>query len=218
MKNFQPLIVLLILLASVTVKGQYLDSARVSFDGLNQELSIRVFGRIEVLDANAIVSSSDSIYRDTLELTIHFLPCAISFAWLHFDTTFTLQNNLSPGIKQVKILSYKDGDTNSSNCTWNLWPGYRDTVYANVYIPLDQNEYHPYKLSVFPNPVKKDMEIEFPTDLRRENITITNSIGNPVAFKIIGRNRVDVSELRKGIYFLTVREDKKHYRVKLIKE
>jgi CubicO group peptidase (beta-lactamase class C family) len=71
-------------------------------------------------------------------------------------------------------------------------------------------------ISVFPNPANTEINIVLPSTDNAE-IKISNAIGQPL-LKDQNKNRVDISSLPNGLYFLSVKQGQKTYTQKIIKQ
>lgn len=205
MRLYQKLFTLTILcILSIHLNGQLLDSAFASYNWTQQEISIYVEGQITYLDPDAIVSTEDSIFGDSIVFTIHFLPCQVSPLFMDFDTTFTISRSLSPGIKHLKLLAFHDEETDPNDCHWNPSPGYTDTLYSQLRVPLTINTHELKNTNLFPNPVRDRLIIDSPLFLRKNNIRILAPSGDSIEFEMTNNRQIDVTTFPSGIYFIQI--------------
>lgn len=207
MKPYQVLFAFtLFCMFSQPLSSQLLDSTFATYSVTKQELSIYVEGQITHVDPDAIVSTEDSIFGDSIAFTIHFLSCQTAPTFMDFDTTFTLSRSLSPGLKHLKLLAYHDEETDSNDCRWNPWPGYTDTLFSHLDVPLAIESTELNNTRLFPNPVRDKLNLDGPLRLRKQNIRIFATSGESIEFKMTNNRQIDVTTLPDGIYFLQVRD------------
>lgn len=96
---------------------------------------------------------------------------------------------------------------------------YLDNIYINSFVGVDEIESS--KISIYPNPAFTDVNVSFDGKGGEYDITITDLIGRTVANQIvpdaIGSTHVSmpITELQKGIYFITVTNGNLSYVQKL---
>lgn len=95
------------------------------------------------------------------------------------------------------------------------WTGFK-SVTENGTVGIANTNLKDLKLSVYPNPVKSLLNVNFKEEL--EQVKIVNSFGVTVSTITPTNNSIDVSKLAKGIYFLQVIIDGKYISKKFIKE
>lgn len=108
-------------------------------------------------------------------------------------------------------LVYFSGDDSSIGSElWTLDPG-------QLSILQSINELSETKLSVFPNPVLNELHIN--SEFRNSTLSIFNGIGQLVLSKQLeDESIINLENLSPNVYILEVKNNKKIYRTKLIKE
>ena len=76
-------------------------------------------------------------------------------------------------------------------------------------ISSSQNEIN---ISFFPNPVQDQIHFNNPLNTI-ERLTVTNGNGEIQMIEMIANNRIDVSRLAPGLYFINVLMSDKHYQI-----
>ncbi|MFN5310232.1 MAG: T9SS type A sorting domain-containing protein [Candidatus Kapaibacterium sp.] len=71
-------------------------------------------------------------------------------------------------------------------------------------------------ISIFPNPANTEINIVFPSS-DNTGIVISNVMGQ-VIIKDQNENKIDISNLTNGLYFISVKQEKKSYTQKLFKQ
>ncbi len=71
-------------------------------------------------------------------------------------------------------------------------------------------------ISIFPNPANTELNIDLPLGGNFE-IEIINSVGQ-IILKVQNKIKIDISELNKGLYFISVKQGDRDYTQKLIKQ
>lgn len=85
---------------------------------------------------------------------------------------------------------------------------------AEIAVSQDVSEYGHETVSVFPNPAKTEIQIVMP-DVIGAEVKIYDLFGRCMK-KLTSTLRVDVSDLKSGIYFLEIRSDAAAYRGKFV--
>jgi serine protease AprX len=83
------------------------------------------------------------------------------------------------------------------------------------------NEEFSYQKSVrlYPNPSKEFLNYSLPLDFNLNKVTISDSLGKVIKqFEVPNNNRINISELESGIYFINFKGDKNSTTKKFIKE
>jgi aminopeptidase YwaD len=71
-------------------------------------------------------------------------------------------------------------------------------------------------ISIFPNPANTEINIVLPSN-DNAHIEISNAMGQ-VIIKDQNKNRIDISNLTNGLYFISVKQGQQSYTQKLIKQ
>lgn len=146
--------------------------------------------------------------------TNDFLVKETSQGWLgdHYASQWQrLYTNNTNGKKTQMILQ------NNSN-PLQIWTNQQKIVY--IYENLKADSYENSSLFAFsPNPANDYLSVTLATDVKA-NFTITNTAGQVVIdqFSSLAQNRLDISNLSAGIYFLQVQSDHKRSVKKFIKQ
>ena len=85
---------------------------------------------------------------------------------------------------------------------------------ADISVSQDVSEYSHETISVFPNPAKSEIRIALPSE-NFDEIKVFDLFGCCIK-KLTSTLRVDVSDLKLGVYFLEVSSEGKNYRAKLV--
>jgi hypothetical protein len=70
-------------------------------------------------------------------------------------------------------------------------------------------------ISIFPNPANTEINIDLPSNGSAQ-IEISNAMGQ-VIIKDQNKNKIDISNLTNGLYFISVKQGQQSYTQKLIK-
>lgn len=81
---------------------------------------------------------------------------------------------------------------------------------------ITETNSNPKSISIFPNPSNTEITIVFPTKDNTQ-IEILNTFGQ-VIIKDQNKNKIDISKLTNGIYFISVKQDQQSHIQKLIKQ
>ena len=120
---------------------------------------------------------------------------------------FIYINNLTPNATyQYRV---------RSNCSGNDWSAYTGVYTHDLSTPrLGQEETALIATKIYPNPAREVLNIEFQTqDAEDISITITNSLGKMIQTtnnsydEGIQRESINISQLAKGYYFITIRSE-----------
>jgi aminopeptidase YwaD len=71
-------------------------------------------------------------------------------------------------------------------------------------------------ISIFPNPANTEINIDLPSNGSAQ-IEISNAMGQ-VIIKDQNKNKIDISNLTNGLYFISVKQGQQSYTQKLIKQ
>jgi aminopeptidase YwaD len=71
-------------------------------------------------------------------------------------------------------------------------------------------------ISIFPNPANSEINIVLPSNDNTQ-IEITNAIGQLI-IKDQNKSKIDISNLKNGLYFISVKHGQKTYTQKIIKQ
>lgn len=128
--------------------------------------------------------------------------------------TFTIIPNAEYVISEVLVDNVSQGDV----ATYTF-----DHVYANhtIFASFETgiNENSDNKIAIYPNPVQQILNVK--SNLSFENIEISNLLGQIIYTSAINDShnlRIDVSELKQGIYFIRLKGESGIYAKKFIKE
>ena len=129
--------------------------------------------------------------------------------------------NVTNSTSAPKIL-LSTSKNKKGNLTFTLYPTYLeiDTLTSGI---QNLNNFSSDLVRIYPNPANKLININFPLFSEpNTNINLFNLIGEVLISKSIGGNIentvLDISELKRGIYFIEVKNTKSFYRQKLIVE
>lgn len=81
---------------------------------------------------------------------------------------------------------------------------------------VGQSEYFQDELQIYPNPVTSEFHLSIKNPLVNDRINIYNVFGQKVLSKKLIINRVDISELNKGMYIIELLSDNEKYLRKII--
>lgn len=83
---------------------------------------------------------------------------------------------------------------------------------------IDNKEISNNDLKSFPNPVVDVLKIDSNEDFSDAEINIVNALGQTVKSKNIKNNSLDVSYLKSGVYFLSLKSKNQNKQLKFIKQ
>ncbi len=119
----------------------------------------------------------------------------------------------------------KDGSTVAIGGSWYDNQRGRVKVFDLNNIVLDVDEYSSLNLSIYPNPVKNTLFINNPSNIDLQEVAIYDVTGKQTIkfnikdqIDIFSTNRLDVSQLNAGVYFINLLTNKGQKTYKLIKE
>ncbi len=145
----------------------------------------------------------------------------IFLALLDCKDNLLTQLNVKNGNNQA--INYNFYATNNPNLTciqvddaaWSTanWTNIDPQQYFSEDCSLGIDDYNAENLSVFPNPTQDFFQIE--TNMTIQEVIIYNSLGKTIV-KCHSKERYDVSNLNKGIYFLSIRLNNKKVIHKLL--
>jgi len=126
-----------------------------------------------------------------------------------------------------KIGDGSDGTTISGIFDWLIWdasgayaPGEGAAIPAELYTGLESGIANKYinNLKVYPVPADDFVFVEFPVKEANSNLQIINILGETVLTATAGKhkNKIDLSELSAGIYFIKMNQDNNTYIKQLI--
>ena len=95
--------------------------------------------------------------------------------------------------------SANNGTGSYANWVIDSWASYSENCSVNV------EEYLIKQIKLIPNPTGGQINIEYLSDINIDNIMITNSLGQMLYYFGHRINTLDIQNLPKGIYFLTIR-------------
>ncbi|MGK0387925.1 MAG: hypothetical protein ACI94Y_000652 [Maribacter sp.] len=165
-----------------------------------------------------------SIYLDNARMRIRWdnnpneIKAKVRYREVGTATWYT--QNSTPGQNYIYINGLTPNATYQyrvrSNCSGNDWSAYTG-VYthdlSNV-LRLEQEETTLIETKIYPNPVKEVLNIEFQTQNAEDiSITITNSLGKMIQTinnsydEGIQRENININQLTKGYYFITIRSE-----------
>jgi polyhydroxybutyrate depolymerase len=104
----------------------------------------------------------------------------------------------------------KNRDINASAEIWSFFKEQINTTsIAESHVPSGV-------LSIFPNPANTEINITYPSSINTD-IVISNAMGQ-VIMKAQNNNKIHISNLTNGLYFVSVIQENKRYTEKLIKQ
>ncbi|MFZ4796345.1 MAG: T9SS type A sorting domain-containing protein [Bacteroidia bacterium] len=130
------------------------------------------------------------------------------------DTTcfiaFHVETHEYTGISKIIYHIFnKNNSLDSATVTYNI-------SYSK---PSGIDDFIEKSLNIFPNPVTNKLNIETAFDLQDATLKIVNSLGEIVLFKQLNIDKeFDVSNLKKGVYFLNIISNNKTVSRKFIKQ
>ena len=83
---------------------------------------------------------------------------------------------------------------------------------------IGNNAFEKNKISVYPNPAKNKINLQFLNNVKADKIVISDLNGKIILEQTIGTNQVDVSQIANGMYILQAFSGKDKYQSKFIKE
>ena len=90
-----------------------------------------------------------------------------------------------------------------------------NAVMCNI-TSIDEINSNAKAISIFPNPANTEINIVLPSNDNTQ-IEITNAIGQLI-IKDQNKNKIDISNLKNGLYFISVKHGKQTYTQKIIKQ
>ncbi len=200
----------LLLLCSIVLLSQSLDSTSVSYKG--DTLSVYIAGQL--FDPNfpngggrnnghkAISSIQYSFSGDTILMDVFFFPCGPLIQIVPYDSLIKEQITLIANRSKTLIIYTQD--TIEPNCITS--GSYVDTSMLTFLTPLSQTELATVnKIDIYPNPVKTTIKINAPSGLRINQVTIKNLSGQAVKMVVdFNGDKIDVSHLPIGIYLVEI--------------
>lgn len=104
-------------------------------------------------------------------------------------------------------------------CTNHAFMGMKGKIFVISNSSINSNKYNNL-ISVFPNPTNGKISVTTNLNLVNSNynLTLYNIIGEKINFYLFNDNEIDLSECKKGIYFLEIIADKRTFVQKIILE
>jgi hypothetical protein len=120
-------------------------------------------------------------------------------------------------IEGIGLLSNGVSDGFRLNCIF--FPVFEDLDVINMSQPLDINDVTLDKLSIYPNPVVDNLQIEFNSVSEIKDVKVYSILGKLVLSPQYKKenNQIDVSSLNNGIYFLKIETEIGYLIKKIIK-
>ncbi|MEO1259800.1 MAG: T9SS type A sorting domain-containing protein [Bacteroidota bacterium] len=112
---------------------------------------------------------------------------------------------------QAAVLGNTNRDLNASDELWDFFSSY---TLCDEMVSVGENRFESH-FSVYPNPASTEVNVVFPIGLETK-ITISDMRGQ-LLISEINQNRIDISSLAKGLYFLKIEEGQKVLIKKIIK-
>lgn len=81
---------------------------------------------------------------------------------------------------------------------------------------IDEINSNAKAISIFPNPANTEINIVLPSNDNTQ-IEITNAIGQLI-IKDQNKNKIDISNLKNGLYFISLKYGQQTYTQKIIKQ
>lgn len=104
-------------------------------------------------------------------------------------------------------------------CTNHAFMGMKGKIFVISNSSINSNKFNNL-ISVFPNPTNGKISVITSLNLVNSNynLTLYNIIGEKINFYLFNDNEIDLSECKKGIYFLEIIADKRTFVQKIIVE
>lgn len=119
----------------------------------------------------------------------------------------------SLGLVVVRMGNQVGGSEVTTQLCNSIWEKL-NAVMCNIN-SIDEINSNKNKISIFPNPANNEINIILPSNYNTQ-IEISNSMGQ-VIFKAQNKNKIDISNLANGFYFISVKQGQQSYTQKLIK-
>jgi hypothetical protein len=131
---------------------------------------------------------------------------------------FTIPEGTTPTSDLTNLLNYKLV-IELSDSSWNWLAGDYPATEINFAETLSNDEFlNNDSFSVFPNPASEFIEIEGLDITGVSNFTIFNTLGKKVSSSdSLLSNKVDVSNLNSGVYFISISNENRVQTLKFIK-
>lgn len=97
--------------------------------------------------------------------------------------------------------------------------GYGIPNFELIYYYLTDTEMPITDFTLYPNPVMEELSLQFPTDLEKVQIRISNTIGQIITAKTIYKDapKIDLSFLQNGLYLISLSYNNEFETIKIIK-
>lgn len=194
------LLVVIILVCTSNLFGQSIDSASAVFK--NDSLIIYVEGQVINWDHDALKKISTSQSGDSVLIDIFLKPCSPFQMFAPYDTSFIINGPFSPGTHHIRIFGILHRDTVGSCYGVQLNHIIADTAFLSFNVPLGVREYSEPPLTVFPNPTSGGLSLAGFNFSKADSVEIIAPSGALV--KKLSTQEMDISELKRGIYYLRI--------------
>ncbi len=185
----------------------------------NKDVVLQLGSVKNVLNTNAFVHSYlRSYYNDDVLVIVNTSANNLS----DVEFTFKTSNGASVPLRYTDVWNdstiYLVANNGIYNFKQNLKP-YQTYIYRNTLTIGNDTKFNT-SLNVYPNPTNSNYIYIDGINLQaNSNVLVLNSIGQEVNVTYeIERNKIDVSKLTSGMYFLIVKTSECLYRAKFIKE
>ncbi|WP_298305090.1 T9SS type A sorting domain-containing protein [Flavobacterium sp.] len=146
---------------------------------------------------------------------------------LSFNATGSYSHNFFPGDlysddKSSTLFRHPDGKILIAGNIYNPYSPYGvgTSGFAVIRVmdtPLSSNEYKKENISLYPNPVADELNIDTSSDIIILTIEITDVNGRLVYVQNNNNKKIQVDNLKEGVYFLKIKTESFDYVAKFIK-
>ncbi len=186
-----------------TAMGKLITSSGTYFDTISSSGSCDTTIRYDIVISSAV---DDSVYRVGGRITSwdtwadhQWVRCDSGFAPILGETNrFIIA--AQPG--DYAVIVKRGACVDTSDCVSISLTGIQEN--------------HLNRISVFPNPANDYVELK--TDKTIKSVNILDLKGNLILSKNVNNNRIEISNLSKGIYILEVKSNNEVSRVRIIKQ
>lgn len=146
---------------------------------------------------------------------------------LSFNTTGEYSHNFFPNDlysddKSSTLFRHSDGKILIAGNIYNPYspPAVGTSGFAVIRVmdtPLSSSEYKKENISVYPNPAREELNINTTNDIIISEIEITDINGRLIHIQKSNLNKINIDNLKQGIYFIKIKTESIDHIVKFIK-
>lgn len=144
-----------------------------------------------------------------------------------FNTTGEYSHNFFPGDlysddKSSTLFRHSDGKILIAGNIYNPYSPYGvgTSGFAVIRVmdtPLSSSEFKKEKISIYPNPAREELNINTTSDITISEIEITDVNGRLIHIQKNNLNKINIDNLKQGIYFVKIKTESFDYVEKFIK-